>query len=92
MPKKCCAIWCEANQLENSLGWEQGPPTPGILYEYQNKELTKFAMRKLLKTKGTICGRREMLLSLASSRGEWACAEAHPYSGLARETRPEVAW
>jgi hypothetical protein len=29
-------------------------PTPGILYEYQNKDITEFVIRKLLILKGAI--------------------------------------
>jgi len=33
----------------------KGVHTPGILYEFQNKRLTKFAIRKLLILKDTVC-------------------------------------
>jgi hypothetical protein len=36
----------------NAQTLRRGVPPPGILYEYQNKEVAKFAFRKCMKGKG----------------------------------------
>ena len=51
------------------------PPTPAILYEYQNKGVTKFAFCKWLILKGAIC-------LLRASKGEIALAKKKSGSEL----------
>ena len=38
--------------IRNSGGGAEGSPPPGILYECKNKGVTKFAIRKRMKTNG----------------------------------------
>lgn len=71
------------------------PPTPGILYEYQNKGLTKFDCCKCMKTKGSTNGCRGVLLHLTSSNREaWGNAPGwlgtgteRPYNGMSKEEK-----
>jgi hypothetical protein len=81
---------------------EAGTHPRAVLYEYQNKGLANWAVRKSMKTKGSTNGCQGVLLRLSSSNREaWGRAperlgigtarpyngtDSAPYRGLARRT------
>jgi hypothetical protein len=101
--KGYCATWCEADRPGN-LFCVGGTPR-ALLYEYQNKGLTKPDCCKCMKTKGSMGGHPGMVLRLALATGDaleraptTPCnsiggrAKARPYNGLPQRTGPKVAW
>ena len=59
--KRSCAIWCGV-RCPTRLEAVSGVHPPALLYEYQNKGLANWVVRKCMKTKDSMEGCQEVWL------------------------------